>query len=131
MSTKPESVFIASVHRNLPPLSEFYRMKNNNAYVAGVADCWYSSVRDLWVEYKFLTVPARDSTIITPGLSALQIEWCTNRIAEGRNVQVIVGCKAGGVVLQPNEWSGIPCSEFRPRVVTRSQIAQHIIKETS
>lgn len=109
MSRGPENTFIASVHRHLPV--DLYAMKNHNQYNGGVADCWYSGgLGDLWVEYKFIVVPKRGTTLIDlcggkdPAISALQQEWLRDRHLEGRNVAVVVGCKNGGVVLEDRSW---------------------------
>lgn len=122
---KPEGSFITGVHRYV----QSYCMKNHNEYVGGVADCWYSGKkRDLWAEYKFIVVPKRDSTMIVPELSPLQLQWLTNRQEEGRHIKVIIGCKDGGVVLDhPMEWAtGLTAKVFRERILTRPQLAAHI-----
>lgn len=97
MARGPETGFIASIHRHLP--SELYSMKNHNEYNGGIADCWYSGVaNDLWVEYKFIAIPKRTSTLIRPfdGLTPLQRDWLWRRHTEGRNVWVVIGCGEGG-----------------------------------
>lgn len=131
MASKPESTFIASVHKHLPPVEELYRVKMNNPYTAGMADVWYSGQNDLWVEYKFLVLPKRDSTVIdlcrgkNPALSDLQQEWLRSRYDEGRNVWVIVGCKEGGVVLQGRLWERpLTVREFRAWLEPRAAVAQ-------
>jgi hypothetical protein len=81
-------------------------MKNHNQYNGGIADCWYSATRDLWIEWKFIVVPKRDATVIDlhagkkPSMSALQAEWLRRRQLEGRNVWVGIGSKDGGVILR-------------------------------
>ena len=126
----PENTFISGVHRHLP--AELYRMKNHNQYNGGIADVWYSgNAADLWIEYKFIVVPKRDDTVITPNLSALQQEWLSRRHAEGRNVGVIIGSKLGGVWLPGVSWqqnltSKIYCS----KVVTRAELAATIERAT-
>lgn len=127
MAAKPESTFIAAVHRHLPPLAELYRMKNNNPYISGIADCWYSGQRDLWVEYKFIVVPKRPDTVISIDLSALQRDWLSSRHIEGRNVWVVVGCKEGGVVFEDTTWEQpITAAKFRGRLLGRPGVAQHL-----
>jgi len=134
MSVKPENQFISSVHAHLPPPSELYRMKNNNEYTAGIADCWYSGRRDLWIEWKFLVVPARDTTVIDlvtgkkPALSFLQQSWLAQREAEGRNVWVIVGCKEGGVLFCSAKQWGAPMTAgaFRAKLMSRMNLANAI-----
>lgn len=129
MSAKPETTFIASVHAHLPRKNkEPYRMKNHNEYNGGIFDVWYSGDRaDLWVEYKFIVLPKRLTTVIVPNLSALQLEWGRERADEGRTMFVIVGCKEGGVVLGPHEWeAGISLEAFLLRISSRKELANFI-----
>lgn len=121
---KPESVFINSVHAHLPV--DLYRMKNHNEYNAGIADCWYDDRLDLWAEYKFIVVPARPKTVIKPDLSPLQLKWLTDRRNNGRNVVVIVGCKAGGVILHHRQWLALTTAEFKAQLQSRKDIAEWI-----
>lgn len=133
MSRGPENTFIASVHRHLPV--DFYWMKNHNQYNGGIADCWYSGQRaDLWVEYKYIDLPKRADTLIdlvggkNPPLSKLQQQWLWGRSLEGRNVHVIVGCKAGGVIFtHPELWiEPITAERFSTFIRDRKNIAKHI-----
>lgn len=132
MSRGPENTFIASVHKHLS--KKVYCMKNHNEYNGGIADVWYDGpAADLWIEYKFIVVPKRDDTVIdlvggkTPILSKLQQEWLADRHANGRRVAVIVGCKAGGMWLNPCEWK-MPMSagDFRGWVLSRQFLAKEI-----
>lgn len=121
----PENSFIAGVHGYV----QCYKMKNHNEYVSGIADCWYSgSGSDLWIEYKFVVVPKRDTTIIVPELSKLQLEWLTDRHAEGRNVLVVIGCKAGACIYRdPSSWvGGKNAADFRRELLSRRQLAEQI-----
>jgi len=115
VSSGPETRFIASVHRHLPPVAKFHREKMANPYRGGTADSWYSgAVRDLWVEWKWVELPKRDTTMIDitsgkkPSLSVLQQDWIAGRRAEGRNVWIVVGSAKGGVVMT-NEMLNGPC----------------------
>lgn len=129
MSSKPENTFISSVHRHLP--GDLYRMKNHNQYNGGIADVWYSGTEtDLWVEYKFLVLPKRATTVIdlisgdNPSISRLQQDWLRSRHAEGRNVGVIVGCKEGGVWFPGTSWGRTYTAEwFRSCVISRGDLA--------
>lgn len=112
MSSGPETRFIASVHKHLPPAEEFHREKMANPYRGGTADSWYSGTkRDLWVEWKWVELPKRYDTLIDitagkkPSLSMLQQHWIRDRRTEGRNVWVIVGSKIGGMVFVDDAWS--------------------------
>lgn len=134
MSAKPENTFIGSVHKHLP--ANLYHMKNHNMYVGGVPDVWYSAKSDLWVEYKFIVVPKRDSTeidLITgkkPEISTLQQGWLTDRHHEGRKVGVIIGCKEGGVWFPDLSWNATYSAlYFRERLSSRNELAGVICRE--
>lgn len=134
MSRGPENTFIAGVHKHLP--ASVYHMKNHNQYVGGVADVWYSGVRDLWVEYKFIAVPARAATPINllsdKALSPLQQQWLRARHGEGRSVGVVVGCAGGGVWFPGTSWEEpISAGLFRQRLLKRADVAALIERETS
>lgn len=131
MSKGPENTFIGSVHRHLPV--GLYSMKNHNQYNAGIADVWYDGERDLWVEYKFIALPKRDSTIIdlvggaNPAISVLQQEWLKARHRNGRQVGIIVGCKDGGVWFPGVTWDTTYTTRwFKDRVLPRKQLADVI-----
>lgn len=132
MSQGPETTFIKSVHRHLP--ADLYSMKNHNQYNAGIPDCWYSGNRgDIWVEYKYILIPARPKTSIKVPelLSALQVDWLVRRYEEGRKVFVVVGCKEGGVWFEDRDWEHyITAEAFRSAVENRKQIAQRICSHT-
>lgn len=132
--SKPETTFTAGVHKHLPAVRrQPYWMKNHNLYTSGIWDCWYSGAAlDLWVEYKFEPLPARDSTVVPIDLSALQTEWGLHRHDEGRNLAVIVGCELGGVIFLHREWErqDVTRLEFTSRIITRKQIAEWIVDVT-
>ena len=125
MSSKPETRFIASVHEHLPV--SLHREKMNNPYRGGTADVWYSGERaDLWIEYKFLPrLPVRSA--ITADLTALQLAWLSGRYEEGRNVWVIIGCKAGGMMLTNKRWeTPVAVLTFKQSLWTRKELARRI-----
>lgn len=103
-------------------------MKTHNPYLAGVPDCWYSGKSgDLWIEYKFIVLPKRDSTVIHFDLTGLQHDWLMDRIAENRNVAVIVGCESGGVIFENGEWeTPLPTSVFKNLIQSRKSLADYI-----
>ena len=132
MARKPENQFITSVHKHLPP-SQLYRMKNNNPYVGGIPDVWYSgSPHDLWVEYKYLPVATPRADVV-PDLSKQQYDWIKNRRAEGRSVWVIVGSKSGGVIFTDLDEmrEGISAYEYLDRLVDRKTLMETIHKYCS
>lgn len=135
MSRGPENTFIGAVHRHLP--AALYRMKNHNEYNGGIADVWYDGRQDLWVEYKFVQVPKRPTTVIdliggkTPPLSALQQEWLRARHNNGRQVGVIVGSPNGGVWFPGVSWQKpITALDFSQRLASRKALAELIVQLT-
>jgi hypothetical protein len=124
---KPENRYIGNVHKRLP---NTYHLKNNNPYASGVADVWYSgSAGDLWIEYKWRpTAPVRG--VVKPDLTPQQLRWVLERVAEGRDVVVIVGCPKGGVVLYPGEVTlGVPARVFLSRLMNYDQVAEWIFSK--
>ena len=94
-----EHGFIRSIHRRLPSDLEVWKINDN--YKGGVADAYYSGDEgDLWVEYKFVKLPKRDSSKVDFGLSALQIDWLTKQANRGRQVAVIIGSDEGSWIIQ-------------------------------
>lgn len=130
MARGSENTFIASIHRLLP--KAIYALKNHNEFNGGIADVWYDGpVGDLWVEYKFIVVPKRDTTTITIDLSELQKQWLRDRYNNGRNVAVIVGCKDGGVWFEDLAWEELVlASEFRRCLVSRRALATMLSEHT-
>jgi hypothetical protein len=54
----------------------------------------------------------------------LQQDWLNERYAEGRNVWVIVGCKAGGVLLKDKDWmQPRTVANFQSALQTRAELA--------
>ena len=129
MSTKPENVFRASVHRHLKK-SEVHQEKMSNPYSSGTADDWYSGRGgDLWIEYKFIPrQPQRGSVKIAKLFSKLQLEWLKGRYEEGRNVAVIIGCPTGGLILRDLDWEmeSVTVEYFTSRLRSRSELAAWI-----
>lgn len=137
MAAKPETTFYRGV---LDRLSRtLHHEKMANPYRGGTFDSWFSGKRDLWVEWKYIELPKRDTTVfdlctprggnMTSPLSALQQEWGHARHVEGRNVWVIVGCSVGrgaqGLIFdKPSDWKRKwLVSELRSELLSRDSIA--------
>lgn len=127
MAAKPETNFTKRVTRYLP--KSVYRMKNNNTYVGGVPDLWFSgNGGDMWIEMKYVdplpvSVPVRPAKL----LSALQMEWLNDRYDQGRHVAVIIGCKTGGVVLLDKLWqSDMDIKTFKTLIRSPADLAEWI-----
>lgn len=129
MARKPENQFISGVHGYLPPKTNPYRAKIKNPFVAGIWDWWYSGTRaDLWVEYKYLpALPKRDTTLILPDLSPLQLQWGAGRHSEGRRMMVVVGHPDGAMLFEDRSWEvPVPAADYRVLSITRAELAERI-----
>ena len=145
MAIKPENRFINSINDRLPIKKRsgstkarakfdtskwIHYEKMNNPYNSGTADSYYSGIRDIWIEWKFLPkLPVRDMTMIYPQklLSALQLEWLNGRWSEGRLVFVGIGCPDGGVLLRDLEWNNeMSTLTFRSRLQSKDSLAESI-----
>jgi hypothetical protein len=131
VSAKPETLFSNNIRKALP--EEIYSMKNNNEYVAGVADVWFSGQKnDLWIEFKFLKkLPVRAPIRPYELLSPLQSQWLRDRHNEGRNVAVVIGCKRKreyeGIILRNLEWErDIFPQDFDALIVSKSELVSFI-----
>lgn len=131
MAAKPETNFSNALRDALP--EGIYSMKNNNEYVSGIPDLWFSGCKgDLWVEMKFIqklpkTVPIRPYDL----LSKMQEKWLRDRYEEGRNVAVIIGCKRStrleGIILRDLAWErDIPTQDFDALIVSKSELVSFI-----
>lgn len=126
-----ESQYTQAIHRHLP--KEVYRWKINDNFQGGVPDAYYSGTKaDLWVEYKYLQkLPKRETTLIVPNLSTLQLDWLRTREREGRKIVVIIGSPEGGCVLYCSQWeSGISLSHFRNEAMSKKELASWITTQT-
>lgn len=112
-------------------LPRLYYMKNNNPYIAGIFDSWFSGeAGDCWIEFKYEPVmPVR--RILVPDLSPLQVAWGRGRHHEGRNVFVVVGHESSGLLLtEPDDWTkAFAPEEFRSRLIPNSEIADYIMQQ--
>ena len=131
MAAKPETNFVNALRDALS--ENVYSMKNNNEYVSGIPDLWFSgSKADLWVEMKFIqklpkTVPIRPYDL----LSKMQEKWLRDRYEEGRNVAVIIGCKRSsrleGIILRDLAWErDIYPQDFDALIVSKSELVSFI-----
>jgi hypothetical protein len=130
LAAKPETTFIAGVHKKLD--KRVYHMKNNNQYTGGIADVWYSGhAADLWVEYKYLPrTPSRAPLDPMRLLSPLQQAWLRDRRMENRNVAVIIGCPDGGVVLMDRLWElELTVKQFTTLLRSKEELAEWIFTQ--
>ena len=124
MSVKPETNLVRGINK----YTQCYSMKNNNPFLAGIPDCWYSGVADdLWVEYKMLKINA-PRQIVVPHLSLQQLHWVALRKEEGRSIWVVVGYKKGVVIYYTIDEmkNGLEPEEFLARTISRKEMANAI-----
>jgi len=103
-------------------------MKNNNPFLAGIPDCWYSgNNNDLWIEYKMLTISTPRQVVI-PHLSAQQMHWIDLRRKEGREIWTVIGYKKGVVVYKTIEEmkKGLKPEQFIAQTISRKELANEI-----
>lgn len=133
---KPETNFSNALRDALP--EGIYSMKNNNEYIAGIPDLWFSgSKADLWAELKFVPkLPVRSPLRPYKLLSELQVKWLRERHLEGRNVCVIIGCKQGvkfaGIVLQDLAWEKDIDPQHLPALIrSKSELALFVKEQVA
>ena len=143
MSSKPETVFVNSVHRHILR-SEIHMEGMANPYRGGTPDNYYDAAAwrgleiyrpistDLWVEYKFkpkmgLRIDLSNEAS-KPALSSLQKKWLRRRSENGQNAWVICGFPEGGVIMKsPEEWLRVwGKGELKAAMKSRKEIAQCI-----
>lgn len=127
-----EHSYIRSVHDRLRKKAPaIYIWKINDPYQGGVADAYYSSAADLWIEYKYLkSLPKRPGTVIQSGLSPLQQQWLRGRYREGRNVSVIIGSPAGSLILPGVDWDReITTADFIACSVDKMAVVAYITNQ--
>ncbi len=127
-----EHSFIRAVHRQLPV--SMYKWKINDNFQGGVADAYYSDKGgDLWIEYKYIAaLPKRSETPVKLGLTGQQTLWLNTRLAEGRNVAVVVGSPQGHRILVDGAWNAPEStSNFIRSAVATKAVAAYIVRHTT
>ena len=98
-----EHGFIKSVHRHLP--TDIFSWKIHDTFTGGVPDAMYAGPASiLFVEYKYLKLPKKKTTVIKTGLSALQLQWLDKLYIYNATPAVIIGTPSGGIILTNQEW---------------------------
>lgn len=120
-----EGGYIRAIHRHLP--MDVYRWKISDRFTAGIPDTYYSgNLSDLWVEYKYEPYTPK---IIAPKLSDRQRHWLNSRLAQGRNVLVILGTPKGGFILSRGAWN-VPVEASSLKLRSKKEIAAWIAEST-
>lgn len=124
-----ESQYTRNVHKRLPPSVQSWKINDN--FFAGVSDAFYRRLDGpgipTWIEYKYIkALPKKESTLIKPKLSAMQIKWLNDAFNAGENAFVIVGYKSKGSVFDLTELDGITRTEFEKRLQSYQELANFI-----
>ena len=110
-----EHSFIRAVHRRLP--ADILRWKINDSYAGGVPDAFYAgAARCLFVEYKFVKIPVRNSTNLRIGLSEQQKLWLNKMHDLDQFVGVVVGSQENAIILLNGAWN---------QSITKATFMQH------
>lgn len=127
-----ETSFIRSIHKKLP--KEVYTWKVNANFVAGIADAWYcgSGGGSLWIEYKFLALPVRGSSLIRPAPNDNQRDWLIDRASQGQRTALVVGVDSPEkhvAIFQDDielGYAGLTKDAFMKRAVLRPEVVSFI-----
>ena len=114
-----EHSFVRSIHRVLP--SSVYRWKIHDTFTGGVPDTLYAGQNVLlWVEYKWVTLPKRQNTLVKFGISKLQLSWLDRFTLYGQPVIVAVGHANGVLILADGAWHRkFTCADVQKFSVTK------------
>lgn len=123
-----EHSFVKSVHRKLP--KSIYRWKIHDSFTGGVPDAMYAGPSGmLFVEYKYLkNLPKKDTTVITTGLSPLQLNWLNQMMDYGHRCVVAIGSSRGIFVISDantlNE--NISNAKFQSLLISLDEFIEYI-----
>ncbi|MAD26320.1 MAG: hypothetical protein CMO44_19345 [Verrucomicrobiales bacterium] len=125
-----EHSFVKSVHRVLP--SSVYRWKIHDTYTGGVPDALYCGPKGLlFVEYKWVTLPKRSTTLVKFGISKLQLEWLDRFEMYGQHVMVAIGHSLGVLILVKGQWhSSFSSAKVIELSVSRKEFIDGIVSHT-
>lgn len=132
---KRETTFYSGVNAKLP--KEIYQEKMFNPLRGGTPDMYYELRRNLWCEYKYEPLPARDTSIVRCTVTELQKWWLDRNHANGHKPIVIVGTHLGRVPMgaiftSPRQWStGMPCGSFKKLLMTQRELVDEIARRVS
>lgn len=122
-----EHSFVKAIHRRLS--DEVFTWKINDNYAGGVPDAWYcgSSGGHLFVEYKYVKLPARATTTLSSSLSALQLSWLLDKQLRGVPTALIIGAEDKAIIIADYSCVGsITKADFEKQAVSFDGVANFI-----
>ena len=121
-----EHGFVRSVHRQLSP--DVFVWKINDKYAGGVPDAFYAGpARCLFVEFKYVTLPKKETSLVRTNLSEQQKLWLNRMLAMDKNVAVVIGSDSGGLILSSGAWnSQVTKTTFTKYALSNNKISAWI-----
>jgi len=121
-----EHGYIKAVHRQIS--NSVFRWKINDTYAGGVPDAFYAGPACcLFVEYKYVTLPKKETSLVRTSLSEQQKLWLNRMLAIDKHVAVVIGSPIGGLILLNGLWnSPLTKTQFTKYALTKKEIANWI-----
>lgn len=120
-----EHGFVRSVHRQLSP--DVFVWKINDKYAGGVPDAFYAGpARCLFIEYKYVKLPKRSTTLVKTSLSEQQKRWLDRMSSMDKHVAIVIGSAIGNIIIDKDWDYPIPTGLFRQRAMSTKAVAQWI-----
>ena len=120
-----EHGFVRSVHRQLSP--DVFVWKINDKFAGGVPDAFYAGpARCLFVEYKYIKLPKRPTTLVRTGLSEQQKLWLNRMLTLGKPVAVVLGSNEGHIITTKNWDTPVSAEHFRQHAMSTKAVAAQI-----
>ena len=120
-----EHGFVRSVHRQLSP--DVFVWKINDKYAGGVPDAFYAGpARCLFIEYKYVKLPKRDTTLVKTSLSVQQKLWLDRMLGMDKQVALVIGSVLGSIIIDKDWDHPIPTELFRQRAMSTQAVAKWI-----
>lgn len=120
-----EHGFVRSVHRQLSP--DIFVWKINDKYAGGVPDAFYAGpARCLFIEYKYVKLPKRDTTLVKTSLSEQQKLWLDRMLGMDKQVALVIGSVLGSIIIDKDWDRPISTGLFRQHAMSTKAVAQWI-----
>lgn len=128
-----EHSFIRSVHYYLQQYkkqgADLWLWKIHDTYAGGVPDAMYvGPTGSLWVEYKYITLPKKDNTVIDLKLSSLQRKTIKTLQDYNQDVIVVVGFDNEAAIIHNVDEKHNRTSLWTLSI-SRESLAKKILKE--
>lgn len=113
------------MHRQLSP--DIFVWKINDKYAGGVPDAFYAGpARCLFIEYKYVKLPKRDTTLVKTSLSEQQKLWLDRMSGMDKHVALVIGSVLGTIIIDKDWDYPIPTELFRQHAMSTKAVAQWI-----